>query len=136
MAEWVANWEHGFREHGSGDLNMGQKGRFCSLFRGETGLRFYKIIEFNVGKLVFREKLSYAYQKAFHTGRLSAFLVGSPGSFTVETLGSAQNLGVAELSMLYAPRNMRAPYVDLRFQGEFGSKYQSYQGMLEVGKSF
>ena len=115
---------------------MAQKGRFCSLFRGETGLRFHQISEQDWGNLVFREKASYAYQKAFKTGNITAFLVGSPGTFTVSTLSGAQNLGVAELSMLFVFNNPNAPYVDFRYQGEFGSKYQSHQGMIEIGKDF
>lgn len=136
MADWVANWEKGFHEHGAGDLNMGQKGRFCSLIRTETGVRFHQITEYDWGRLVFREKTSYAYQKAFKTGKLTAFLVGAPGTFTVGTLTTAQNLGVGELSMLFIFNNPNAPYVDLRYQGEFGSKYQSHQVMLEIGKDF
>lgn len=134
MADWVANWESGFQEHGAGSLDMGQKGRFCSLLRGESGLRFHEIVEFGWGRLVIREKGSYAYQKAFHTGRLTAFLAGSPGTFTVETLTTAQNLGIGEFAILFAPAN--GPYIDLRYQGEFGSQYQSHQGMLEIGKTF
>ncbi len=70
------------------------------------------------------------------TGNLTAFLVGSPGTFSVATLGSAQNLGVAELSLLFVPKNSMAPDIALRYQGEFGSQYQSHQGILEISKSF
>ena len=121
---------------GAKSLNMGQKSRFCSLIRAEGGLRFHEIAQFDWGKLVFREKASYAYQKAFHTGSITAFLVGSPGTFTVSTLAAAQNLGVAEFSMLFLWNNTRAPYLDIRYQGEFGSKYQSHQGIIEIGKAF
>ncbi len=136
MADWVANWEKGFKEHGAGLLNMGQKGRFASLVRGETGLRIHETAIFDWGRMIFTEKVSYAYQKAFHTGTITAFLVGSPGTFAVTTLASAQNLGVAEFSMLFVFTNSHAPYVDLRYQGEFGSKYQSHQLVLEIGKDF
>jgi uncharacterized protein with beta-barrel porin domain len=136
MGDWVANWEHGFKEHGAGSLNMGQKGRFCSFLRSEAGLRLHEVAKFSWGELVFREKGSYVYQKAFHTGQLTSFLIGSPGSFTVTTLTSAQNLGVVEFSMLYISSRANMPYVDIRYQGEFGSQYQSHQGMVEIGKSF
>lgn len=136
MGDWVANWEHGFKEHGAPGYNMEQNGRFCSFFRGESGLRFHEIAQFNWGRLIFREKGSYVYQKAFNTGRITASLIGSGGSFTVDTLTSAQNLGVAEFSMLFVSAHSNAPYVDIRYQGEFGSQYQSHQGMLEIGKNF
>ncbi len=136
MTDWVANWERGFKETGAGSLNMGQKSRFCSLIRAEGGLRFHEIVQFDWGRLVFREKASYAYQQAFGTGRLTAYLVGSPGNFVVETLTAVQNLGVVEFSMLFISRNTKVPYLDLRFQDEFGSQYQSYQGVIEIGKTF
>ena len=136
MGDWVGNWEQGFQEHGANILNMRQKGRFCSLFRGETGLRFHEIAKFDWGNIVFREKGSYAYQKTFHTGSITSSLIGTPGSFTVTTLTGAQNLGVFEFSMLVRPNNDKAPYVDVRYQGEFGSSYQSHQGIFEIGKFF
>jgi uncharacterized protein with beta-barrel porin domain len=136
MADWVANWERGFKEHGAGAFNMGQKERFSSLFRGETGFRMNQITTQNWGRIVFLEKISYAYQKAFHTGSITAFLVGLPGSFSVSTLAGAQNLGVAEFSMMFVFNNPNAPYVDFRYQGEFGSRYQSHQCVIEIGKDF
>lgn len=134
--DWVVNWEHGFREHGAGSFDIRQKGRFCSEVRAETGLRLYQIATCNWGRVVFREKTSYAYQKTFHTGSIRASLIGSPGSFTVNSLTGAQNLGVIELSMLFIHHDPEKPYVDLRYQGEFGAKYQSHQVMLELGANF
>jgi uncharacterized protein with beta-barrel porin domain len=136
MGDWVGNWEHGFSEQGADGFNMGQKGRFCSLLRTEMGLRFHEVVEFDCGRLLLREKGSYAYQKAFHTGTINAFLIGAPGSFTVDTLTSAQNLGVGEFEILFVPKRTEYPYVSINYQGEFGSRYQSHQGMLEVGKDF
>lgn len=134
MADWVNCWEDSFKEHGGHGLSMGQKSRHCSLLRIESGLRLDEVVEFNWGKVVFFEKGSYAYRKAFHTGHITAFLVGSPGSFTVSTLGGAQNLGVAELAVLFATNNKT--YVNIAYQGEFGSKYQSHQGQLSIGRDF
>jgi uncharacterized protein with beta-barrel porin domain len=136
IGDWVANWEHGFKEHGAGLLNMQQKSRFCSLFRGETGLRLFETLHVSLGSIIIEQKVSYAYQKMFHTGLITAFLVGSPAAFTVGTLTTAQNLGVAEFSLLFDPTRQKIPYVAIRYQGEFGSQYQSHQGILEIGKTF
>ena len=135
MIDWVSNWQEAFHEHGASLFNMGQKGAYSSFVRGETGLRFYEAVMFGWGKLIFLEKASYSYQKAFKTGSTTAFLVGSPGTFTVTTLTTAQNLGVGEFSMLFIPKG-RIPYFNLRYQGEFGSMYQSHQGSLEIGMNF
>lgn len=136
LIDWVADWERSFSEKGAGVYNMGQEGRFCSLFRGETGIRLQQVIQGEWGRLFFTEKGSYAYQKAFNTGHITAFLVGAGGSFTVDTWEQAQNLGVFEFSLLFSPKSRKIPYFDIRYQGEFGSRYQSHQGVLEIGKTF
>ena len=115
---------------------MQQKSQFCSMLRAEAGLRVHETMQCSWGDLVFEEKGSYAYQKMFHTGNVTAALVGSLGSFTVTTLTTAQNLGVAEFSILFKPSKKHLPYVDLRYQGEFGARYQSHQGIVEIGKDF
>lgn len=56
MLDWVSNWEHGFREHGGGDLNMIVKKRYSSFLRSETGLRFHENCNVNWGQIVFLEK--------------------------------------------------------------------------------
>ena len=136
MIDLVACWEHGFQEHGAGRLNMGQNNRFCSLLRNELGIRFNETLLYAWGTVTFREKGSYVYQKAFHTGVIRAFLVGSAGSFVVSTLTGAQNLGAVEFETLLVPVNKRRPYGSISYQGEFGSRYQSHQGMVTIGMDF
>lgn len=136
LVDWVANWEKKNLEGGAGELNMGQKPRFCSLIHGEAGLRFHEISHWNWGQIVFREKLGYSYQKAFGTGSLEAFLISSPSTFTVSTLSKAQNLIVAELSLLIASDLPSAPYVDFWYEGEYGSGFQLHQVAMEIGKNF
>ena len=135
MADWVYNREKGFHEKGANIFNVRQKGRDCSLLRGETGLRFGQVFKPRFGRVALREKGSYAYQKAFKTGKINAFLVGTPGSFTVTTLEGAQNLGVVELDAFFWPW-CHGVYVNVGYQGEFGSKYISQQGRLEFGYDF
>jgi uncharacterized protein YhjY with autotransporter beta-barrel domain len=136
MMDWVVCWERGFHEHGAGILNMGQKGRTCALLRNEVGLRFIEQISYMWGTLTLREKGSYGYQKTFNMGTITAFLLGSPGTFTVTTLSGAQNLGVAEFEALFTPKNKKYPYGSISCQGEFGAKYQSVQANLTIGKDF
>lgn len=136
MADSVNNWESGFREHGATDLNMGQKGRYCTLLRSETGLRFQEILTYGWGIITFLEKASYAYQKTFGTGSINGFLVGSSGSFAVTTLTTAQNLGIAEVEARFNPNDIKYPYGSVGVHVEAGSSYQSYQAMAEIGWKF
>jgi hypothetical protein len=115
---------------------MHQKGRYSSLLRIESGIRFEEVRAFECWTMTWMQKLSYAYQKTFHTGTINAFLIGSPNSFTVSTLTGAQNLGVAEVEVLFDPKNAAYPYASLSGNVELGQKYQSYQGMIEFGKKF
>lgn len=134
--DFVSCWEHKGQETGASHFNMGQKGRYCSLLRSETGVRVEEIVTYDWGQLTLMEMGSYAYQKAFHTGSIQAFLVGSPGSFTVTTLTGAQNLGVIELEALFIPNYKKSTYVSLNAHAEFGSQYQAYQGTIMFGKNF
>lgn len=136
-ADWVGNWEKGFHEHGADGFNMGQHGRFASFLRVEPGLRFTEVVYLDCGgHFVFQETGSYVYKKGFDTGSITAFLVGSPGSFSVSTLTGAQNLGLFAFSMMYVFSGANSPYIEARYEGEFGSEYQSHLGSIEFGKKF
>jgi hypothetical protein len=82
------------------------------------------------------EKLSYVNKLPFQTGSVTAFLTGSPGSFTVETLTGTQNLGVGQFELIFNPTKRKLPRLALGYQGEFGSKFQSHQVLLSLEKTF
>ena len=136
MVDWVSTWEHGMHEKGTGALNFGQKGRWCSLIRAESGFRFDEMLTMCWGTMTVREKASYAYQKPFGVGSITAFLIGAPGSFNVASIISTQNLGIGELELLFNPRNQKYPYGSISYQGQFGSHYQSHQVLGTVGMNF
>jgi hypothetical protein len=69
-------------------------------------------------------------------GRVNAFLVGAPGSFTVTTLTTPQNLGVGQFEMVFEPHKKCYPRTTFSYQGEFGSMYQSHMGSIELNWSF
>ncbi len=136
MADWVSAWQDSYKEKGSGPFNAGQKHHYSSLLRTEAGLRLYETLNFEAWRLTFQEKASYVYKKPFRVGRVNAFLVGSPGSFTVETLTTPQNLGVGEFAMIFEPTCQRYPYGSITYQGEFGSSSQAHQVCLELAWNF
>lgn len=136
MVDWANAWQEGFKEKGNSPFNAGQKSSHGSLLRTEAGLRFYETLFFQSWNFTVQEKLSYVNTQSFQAGKVNAFLVGSPGAFTVETLSSAQNLGVAQLAMTFDPVNGRYPTSTLFYQGEFGSHYQSHQLNIELAWQF
>ena len=135
MVDWANAWQHSYKEKGKGPFNAGQKSHHSSLVRTEGSLRFYETLFFDNWDLVFQEKVGYVNVHSFGTGRVQAFLVGSPGAFTVSTLTSNQNLGVAELALIFAPHSSSLTST-IFYQGEFGSKYKSHQVALEFAWNF
>ncbi len=136
MFDWASNWMRHYKEKGDGPFNFGQKKHYSSFLRSELGLRVYQTIQFPSCRLIFQEKGSYVNRKPFHVGTVTAFLLGAPGSFTVETLTTAQNLGVASAKVLFEPNNPCYPYGSIAYQGEFGSSYQSHQLSLNLAWNF
>jgi hypothetical protein len=62
-------------------------------------------------------KIGYVNVHSFKAGRMNTFLVGSPGSFTVSTLTSNQNLGVGEFAMIFSPQKLGYPTTTIFYQG-------------------
>ena len=136
MLDWANAWQESYQEKGNSPFNAAQKAYYGSLLRTEAGLRFYETFFFQSWNFSIQEKISYVNTQSFNAGKVNAFLVGSPGSFTVETLSSAQNLGVGQLAMSFDPLNACYPTSTLFYQGEFGTQYQSHQVNIELAWQF
>jgi uncharacterized protein with beta-barrel porin domain len=136
MVDWANAWQNSYNEKGSGPFNAAQNSHHSSLLRTEASLRLYETLFFDHWNLIFQEKVGYVNTHSFGTGKVNAFLVGSPGLFTVETLTSPQNLGVVEFAMIYVPFHSNYPSTTLFYQGEFGMQYQSHQVGLEISWNF
>lgn len=136
MLDWVNAWQEAYQERGAGPFNVGQKAHYSSLLRTEIGLRLYQTLFFKKWLCTFEEKGSYVNKAPFGVGTMNAFLVGSPGTFTVETLSQIQNLGVAEVALILEPVDHSDPYGSLSYQGEFSPSFQSHQISAEVSWDF
>ena len=134
--DWVNNWQGRYEEKGGGPLNFGQKSHHSSFLRGETGLKVSQAVEFNSWRVIFQEKAAYACRKPFGVGEVQAYLVDSPGSFTVTTLPTPKNVGVAGAKVSFESIDPRFPQGGIAYQGEFGSGYQSHQGSLSLEWNF
>jgi uncharacterized protein with beta-barrel porin domain len=136
MVDWIYAFQQGYEERGAGPLNFGQKDRYSSWLRAESGLRFAEAFLFSSWKLIAEEKCAYANIASFDVGKMDAFLIGFPGSFTVETLSGAHHLGVLEAACLFTPFSQAYPYGSVSYQGEFGNSFQSHQVVGEVAWQF
>lgn len=136
MIDWANSWQGSYREQGTGPFAAGQNAQYGSLLRSELGYRLYEAFPFLNWRLVIEEKLSYVNKTPFGIGKVTGFLVGSAGAFTLETLSSSQSLGAAEISFLFEPLDKKYPYGSISYQGEFNGSYQSHQGFIEVAWNF
>jgi outer membrane autotransporter protein len=132
MFDWINNWQHHYRERGNGPFNMRQKSHSSSFLRSELGMRFYETIHFDTWRLILQEMVGYVNKKPFQVGSVTAALVGAPGSFTVDTLTTTQNLASVAMQLLFAPIRACYPSGAVAYQGEFGSRYQAHQLSLNV----
>ncbi|MBX3719415.1 MAG: autotransporter outer membrane beta-barrel domain-containing protein [Parachlamydiales bacterium] len=136
MFDWANNWQNSYHERGNGPFNAAQKSHHSSFLRSEAGLRFYELWSFCSWRFILEEGISYVNKKPFEVGTMNAFLVGSPGNFTMETLTGTQNLASAEVSMTFQPVNRIYPYGSLTYQGEYNGSFQSHQLTLETSWDF
>ncbi len=136
QADCAINWQQSFHEHGAGPFDMRQTSRTSELLRAEGGLRFYESRETCWGAWMIMEKISYVYQKSFHAGRISAAIVGTPALFTAVSFQGAQNMGSAGLEFLWRFGKIKPVTFSLVYDGEWGSKYMSHEGMVKLAKDF
>jgi outer membrane autotransporter protein len=136
MLDWVSNWQNSYKEKGNGPFNFKQHRQYSSFLRGELGLRIYETIEFSTWRVAFEEKASFVNKKPFHTGTVTAALVGFPCSLTVETFTTPQNLGAAGVQIIFEPKDPSYPYGSIAYDGEFGPNYQAHQVLLNLAWSF
>jgi outer membrane autotransporter protein len=134
--DWIYNQQSSYQERGHGPFNFGQRASFSSFLRGELGLKVSETLPFDSWRLVFQEKLSYVQRTPFRVGKMRTYLVGTPATFTVETLARSQALGVAGAKIAFESKTAGYPYGSIDYQGEFGSRYQSQQLSMSLSWSF
>ncbi len=136
--DWVNNWQNGGTEKGSSGLNLVLKSQYNSMLRSEAGIRFYQLLSYCWGTVLFTEKGSYINRTPFGDHSMNTFFVGgSASSFGIFTQSTqSQNLGGAQLNITFLPEDIDYPYGAIDAQGEFGSSFQSYFVGFEIGKRF
>ena len=127
-------FESSFHEHGAGTLDMHQNGRFSSIVRTEAGLNNYVSHTFEQSTFIMRLKLSYINEVPFRVGRMTANLVGFPGSFTVNSFTRNQNLISPRVEFFL--KGNRGGYLSIAYDGEFGSRSSANEAFIKIGRYF
>lgn len=131
--DYAVNFNSELKESGAGAYDMHQKSKINSMLRSEIGLNAYQSIETD-SLWILREKLSYVNKKPFGVGRITANIVGSPGSFLVESFTHTQNLFSWTLEAYMQRKN--GSYFSFSYDGEWGGGYFVQLGYIELGKYF
>jgi hypothetical protein len=74
------------------------------------------------------------YKKFFQGDHLQASLIGAPTSFTVDVIGSNENLASFEAEIGW--EFFKGGSLSAIYTGEFGSGYIANQIILRLGKKF
>jgi outer membrane autotransporter protein len=133
--DYVGNLQKGMKENGSSSYKFNQKNHYTAFIRSESGLRFQERKKFKTVNLYSIQKFSYAFQKTIHTGSFTSYLIGLPELFTVTTLKTPQNIGIAELAFSLEPKKKNW-LSQLSLQAELSPKYQNYLAILNINKNF
>lgn len=104
------------------------------MLRTEAGFNGYVTRSYQGGVFIARGKVSYVYKKPHHVGQVNAAIVGAPGSFTVESFTSAQNLVSPSLELFW--QSKWGGYLSVTYDGEYGSGYTSNQFYGTLGIYF
>lgn len=132
--DWAIDWNGGFTEQGGTPLAMDQRSQTSSMLRSEVGIASYQTCKMgDAGLFVIKGKLSYVNKTPFQTGRVTAAIVGAPGSFTVESF-SSQNLAAPGIEFFYKDGN--GIFCSATYEGEFGSGYSLNSAYLKLGLEF
>ena len=135
MADWVINYQHGYTEQGASPLNMKIQGSTSSMLRFETGLSCYQMWEGDSGVFVMREIGSYVYKRPYSVGKMTAAIVGAEGTFINYSFTDILNLVSPAFEIFYRHKKSGA-FFSLSYEGEFGSGYQTNEGLARIGKYF
>lgn len=134
--DWVVNWEGDLNEHGAGALDMRQKSHTSSMLQSEIGIRFFQSLCRSWGRFGVKEEASYLNRAPFGTGSVTAAIVGSPAFMTLQSLTKVQNLGAVTIDLFAEVGKNQDVFINLGYEGEFGTNYISNEVLLRIAKQF
>jgi len=132
--DWPILWTPAIRETGASPWNMRIQSRTSSMLRGVSGVNFYQKQMGQEWLIGVKETLSYVYQKPFSVGRVSAFLVGQPGLFTVATFSRVEQIFSPAFELFIQKKS--GFFTSFTYVGEFGSGYVSNEILGKIGYAF
>jgi fibronectin-binding autotransporter adhesin len=126
--------EKGYQEKDAGALNLHIRSKTTTALRTEPGLNFYQHFKREDGLLTAKVKLSYVNKHPLKKGKITANLVGQPGSFLASGTNKTQHQVSPGLSLDYKATS--GLFVSVAYDAQLGAKYKAHEVSIKIGHRF
>lgn len=132
--DYIRIHERGYQEKEAGALNLHIRKRTNTSLRTEPGLNFYHHIKREEGIYTTKVKLSYVNKHPLKHGKITANLVGQPGSFLASGSNKTQHQVSPGLALDYKATS--GFFISAAYDTQLGAKYKAHEISLKVGTKF
>jgi uncharacterized protein with beta-barrel porin domain len=135
-ADFANTFDQSYDETDGVPYNMAVPKRHSSMLQGEGGFSAYWSHMYTKSLLTIIGRASYIYRKPLSTGSIRTSIVGYPGSFSVVSFTTTENILSPNLELLWKTR--RGYYFSLMYDGQFSldSQYMSNELAIKLGRLF
>jgi len=132
--DYIHIHENGYEEKGAGSLNLHIRKKTNTALRTEPGLNIYRHFKLEEGLLTAKVKLSYVNKHPLKKGRITANLVGQPGTFLASGTNKTQHQVSPGLSLDY--KSNSGFFISAAYDAQLSSKYNAHEVSLKIGTKF
>ena len=132
--DYIHIHEKSYTEKEAGALNLHIRSKTNTALRTEPGLNFYRHFKQEEGIITAKVKLSYVNKHPLKKGKITANLVGQPGTFLASGTNKTQHQVSPGLSLDYKSNSNF--FVSAAVDSQIGSKYRAMEFSLKIGTKF
>ena len=132
--DYVHIHENGYEEKGAGALNLQIRSKTNTALRTEPGLNFYQHFKREEGLITAKVKLSYVNKHPLKNGKITANLVGQPGTFLASSSNKTQHQVSPGISLDYKTNS--GFFFSTAYDAQLGAKYKAHEISFKIGTKF
>lgn len=132
--DYIHVYEKGYQEKNAGALNLRIKSKTTESLRSETGLNVSQKYTIGEDLLQIRAKVAYVNKYPLKNGKITANLVGQPGSFLASGSNKTQHQISPGLGIEY--RSNSNMFISAAYDAQFDSKYKAHEISFRIGYKF
>ena len=126
--------EKGYTEKEAGALNLQIRSKTNTALRTEPGLNFYQHFKREEGLITAKVKLSYVNKHPLKNGKITANLVGQPGTFLASSSNKTQHQVSPGISLDYKTNS--GFFFSAAYDAQLGAKYKAHEISFKIGHRF